>query len=164
GFAVVWNGGESLKTANIKPLTGGAGETDTLLKGKFGNFFTVAGWPKGPAAAMAVDGGKARALRYEEKWNDLGLSDFPLSSGQMECRSDLDDDKVLHVALYTGVDNGNKIYYTHMTDNGWTTPELVMELAPNLDCSGFDIAASNDYLWVVASQANRFHMKTRKKG
>lgn len=164
GFAVVWNGGGSLKTANIKPLTGGAGETDTLLKGNFGALFTVAGWPKGPAAAMAVEGGQARTLRYERKWEDLGLADFPLSSSQMECRSDLDDDKMLHVALYTGVEGGNKIYYLHQTEKGWSAPELVMELVADLDCSGFDIAASSDSLWVVASQANRFYMKTRKKG
>ncbi len=161
GFSIIWNAGESLQTADLRALTGGASDTTTLVRGTFEKAFSLAGWHRGPARALAVEAGTAVRLKAEKDWDDVGKGPFPMASSLEEMRSDLDDDRVHHVAFYTGINRGNKIYYLRETDDGWSKPELVLELDKDLDCTGFDIAVSSDSVWVVATQGVQFSMKKK---
>lgn len=161
GFVVVWSEGEEIKTARIKGLVGGVEPARTLTKGRFGQMFTLAGSPKGPARGAAIAGGKMTALSTEgKKWETVTTD--PVTVSAQEVRSDMDDDKRQHLALFTGGTNAKVYYFYEKKDGKFTEPELVLELDPNIPCMGFDVGVTNDYVYLIASQGNRVHFKRRK--
>ncbi|MBI3926188.1 MAG: hypothetical protein HY319_11655 [Armatimonadetes bacterium] len=158
GFMAVFNETNTLRTARVKPLTGGVEPARGVVKGAFGRSFTAASRPKGPIRLVTLEQGELVSYEYKDDiWAKQENTRTELG-GNAEVRSDMDDSKSLHL----GVLVGNKIY--HVTDRGdeWSKPQPVIELDPNLPFSGFDIAATNDYVYVAAAQNQRLYVKRRK--
>ena len=163
GFTAVWSEGGGLKTARIKPLVGGAEDAFSVLKGNYGDFFTLAGSHRGPASLVAGDSSALKSMLTKgTKWNEVDLDSPQLPSGKLEARSDLDSKKNVHMLVYTG-DASPKMYYTHQTKEGWSTPELVFELSAGLPCTGFDIGATKKHVYAIAAQGHLVYLARRPR-
>ncbi len=163
GFVSVWSEGGGLNCSKVKPLVGGAEDAFPAIKGQFGTFFALAGSHRGPATLVAGSGGKLHTLTHDDKkWKQIDLDSPSLPSGEIEARSDLDDDKKTHLVVFTG-DTDGRLLYTHQQEGKWSEPEEVFQLEKNLPCGGFDICATDDYVYVVASQGVRLYLARRKR-
>lgn len=163
GFVSVWSEGRGVMCARVKPLVGGAEDSFPAITGSFGQFFTLAGSYKGPASLVAGAGGQLHTLINDDnKWKKLDLDSPSLPSGKLEARSDLDEDKKIHMVIYTG-DGDNRLFYTRQQEGKWSEPELVFEMEKSLPCGGFDLAATDDHVYIVASQGVRLYLARRKR-
>lgn len=162
GLMAAFNEGSALRTARVKPLTGGVEPARTVAKGYFGRGFTAANHQKGPANLASLERGRLISYTYEGgiwKEQDNGmLPSGPLSAADVELRSAVDDDRDLHIAIHAG----NKIYFVTGKGEGWSEPEVVIELEPNFQFSGFDVGVTSDYVYVVACQKNQMQARRRK--
>lgn len=166
GFFVTWAEAKALKTARVKPLTGGAAAAVTVQGGDYlKNFCMAAGGYIGPAFTVAGDesGQLAAWVEGDGKFNPLETAKLSLSKVRnMESRVTTDDNKKLHVALLSADKNEHKVYYMNNKGGRWSTPEVVMELDASIPSTGFDICAVGDSVYVAAAQGQRLTIKKSK--
>ncbi|MFA5507333.1 MAG: hypothetical protein WC314_06025 [Vulcanimicrobiota bacterium] len=154
GFTVVFNNGAGLTAAYIKALIGKVEEGSSLLRGRFGKFFSVASRPYGPSRVVVGSDTTVESLTSDGKdWKkDEETANLPFNARDVDAESDMDDNKNLHVAMIRPVKDGFELWYLGQKDKKWNAPEHVYTFADKVDVRGFDIAASNDYAVIVVSQ------------
>ena len=166
GFYVVWPEGGALKSAHIKPLTGNAEDTKEILKGSFKKNFSCCSNYHGPAYLVADNEGGTELNAMVEKggkFTPLGETvHSPLAGRNLQSRSSVDEtNNRLHVAMLDSKDI-NKLYYMSTRDGKWSAPELVLDLDPSIPVTGFDICATDDTVWITASQGQLLFIRKRK--
>lgn len=164
GFYAVWPEEKTLRSARVKPLTGVIEPAATVQTGEFLRFFATASHQRGPGFLVAAPEGGDLSL-MEAKDEKLALLDkkrIPLVGRQWECRAALDGDNKLHLALLEPGARG-AIYYVHNRGGSWSAPEKVVALREEAPMTGYDIAVTEDYCWVVAGQNQIVHMLRRKR-
>ena len=165
GFFLVWPeavGG--LKTARIKPLIGGTEKALSVAPGEYSKNFSVAYLYRGPGALVATteSGDTQSFITDEERFKPLHASlKEAQATRNLESRSCMDDKKRVHRVTLNPANN--KLFYTRLEDGKWSAPELISQLAPDVVSTGFDIAATGDYLWVVSGQSQIVQIKRKKQ-
>jgi hypothetical protein len=159
GFTVVFNNGAGLTAAYIKALIGKVDEGTSLMKGRFGNFFGVASRPNGPSRVFVGVEQTVESMTSDgTDWTkDDEVGTLPFNIRGVSAESDLDDEKDLHIAMIRPVKGAFELWYIGQDDKKWLEAEKIHSFEDNVEMRGFDIAASDDYVVVVASQG--FHAK-----
>lgn len=154
GFSAVFNAGSGLATSYIKGLTGKIEEGTVFLRGRYGNAFSVASRPYGPSRLVVGTGNTLEAFTSNEtSWkNDKQVCELPFSAGDTFLESDMDDHQNLHVVMIRPNSGKFEIWYVGQNKKAWGTPELVSSLDGKDDLHGFDITATDDYVFIAASQ------------
>lgn len=154
GFSAVFNNGTGLATSYIKALIGKIEEGTTFLRGRFGNSFSVASRPYGPSRLAVGTGSTIEAFTSNEtSWkNDQQAGELPFSSEATFMESDLDPDQNLHLVLIRPSGGNFEVWYVGQKDKVWGKAELVTKLQGKDEMRGFDITASDKYIFIVTSQ------------
>lgn len=154
GFSVVFNTGVGLASGWAHSLVGKVEEGVVFLRGRYGNFFTVASRPYGPSRMAVGDQSTIQALTTKDQvWkNDDQVGILPFSSTGVSAESDLDDDQDLHVALLVPTGPNYEVWYIGQEDKKWGKAEKVLTLPATQEMRGFDIGVTDDYLFIAASQ------------
>lgn len=154
GFAVVFNNGVGLATAHVRALIGKIEESHTFLRGRFGEFFGVASSPYGPSRLVAGAGTTVETFTSDGvKWeNDKQSFELPFNTTGVVTEIDMDDDKNLHVVMLKSGQGKFELWYAGQKDEKWIKPELIHTFDDKVEMRGFDICATDDYVFVVASQ------------
>jgi hypothetical protein len=159
GFSVVFNNGAGLTAAYIKALIGKVEDGDNLMRGRFGNFFGVASRPYGPSRVVVGVEKTVESLTSDgTKWKkDEETGSLPFTARGITAECDMDGDKDLHVAMIRPVKGAVELWYIGQDDKKWQEPEFIHSFDDKVDLRGFDIASSDKYVVIVASQG--FHAK-----
>lgn len=154
GFSAVFNNGTGLATAFIKGLVGRIDEGTTFLRGRFANSFSVASRPYGPSRLAVGTGDTVEAFTSNEmSWkNDEQTGQLPFSAEGTFMESDLDPDQNLHIVLIRPSGGNFEVWYMGQEKKQWKSPELVTTLHGKDEMRGFDIAASDRYVYIAVSQ------------
>jgi hypothetical protein len=154
GFSVVFNSGPGLSTAHVRALVGKIEEGTTFLRGRFGEFFSVASRPYGPSRLAVGTGKTVEAYTSNEtSWkNDSQAGTLPFDASGVSVESDMDDKKNLHLVMLRSVSKTSEIWYMGQKDKKWGQPELVYTFDDKVDMRGFDIAAADDFIFIAASR------------
>ena len=167
GFSVVYNNGVGLATAHVKALIGKIEEGSTFLRGRYGNFFSVASRPFGPSRLAVGVGDSVEAYTSNKlSWKkDNQSGKLPFGSSGVEVKSDLDEKKNLHLAMLRPVKGGFELWYIGQKDKKWGQAELIHTFDDEFEMRGFDIAATDDFAFVAASQgfSAKFFRRSIKK-
>jgi hypothetical protein len=165
GFTVVFNNGVGLASAHVKALIGTIAESQNFLRGRFGDFFSVASRPYGPSRLAVGTGETLEAFTADDtKWvNDEQSVKLPFPSTGVMAETDLDDNKNLHVAILRPADGAFELWYAGQKDKVWIQPELVHTFDDELEMRGFDIAATDDFVYLAASQGFKAKFFRRNK-
>ncbi len=161
GLVSAFREGSALRTARIKPLTGGVDEAVTVNPKIPNRLFTLAARYRGPAVLTFIDRNTIIALEYRGgRWHKILSSPLPatLSSSPItDLRSDLDDDRNIHLAIR----QGDIIYHMAGHEHRWSPPEKVLSLQPDLPSDGFDIAVTDEFIYICAAQRQTLQIKRK---
>jgi hypothetical protein len=165
GFYVVWPEDHELRSAHVKPLTGGVEEKEVVTTGTFKKDFSVCSNYHGPAHIVA-ESERNQLTSFVPKGGkfvpDGETVTSPIPGRNLESRSSVDGDNGLHVATLDS-HNVNKLYYMgEKKGKGWSAPELVLDLDPSIPVTGFDIVATDDAVWICASQGQLLYIRKKK--
>ncbi len=129
-------------------------EGTTFLRGRFANSFSVASRPYGPSRLAVGTGDTVEAFTSNEmSWkNDEQTGQLPFSAEGTFMESDLDPDQNLHIVLIRPSGGNFEVWYMGQEKKQWKSPELVTTLHGKDEMRGFDIAASDRYVYIAVSQ------------
>lgn len=159
GFCAVFQGDSGLVSAQARALNGKIDEGTTFLRGQYGRFFSLASSPYGPSRLIAGSGGSLSSFTSDgTNWkDDQQVAVLPFSTADVASECDLDGDKNLHVAMVVPQGKGYELWYIGQTHARWGKPELVASFTEEAAMHGFDIATTDNYIFIAASQG--FHAK-----
>ena len=159
GFTVIFNNGAGLTAAYIKALIGKVEDGASLIRGRFGNFFGVASLPYGPSRVFVGVETTVESMTSDgSDWKkDDEVGQLPFNVRGVSAKCDLDDDKDLHIAMIRPGKDSFELWYVGQDDDKWLEAEKIHSFDDDVDMRGFDIAASNKYVVIAASQG--FHAK-----
>ncbi len=154
GFYMIWPENRiGLRSAHLRPLVGGADPATTLVPGDFTRNFGTSYLYRGPGVVVASgDGGSLQSYRSDSgAFKEISTSKETAKGRNLETRCSVDEKQRIHrVVLNSGE---NKLYYQMLDGTQWTPLELVCELSKDVKMTGFDVVATEDYVWVVAAQS-----------
>lgn len=170
GFLAAWNDGRNLMTAYMSPLVGTNEGSNSLINAKIGYNFALTDY-RGKDPKLVFELPKLRkgegARRQVYVWKDKQWERIPAappSKGEKPCPARLeacqDEQGNIHVASLTK--SGEQVLYSCLRDGRFSEPEVVMDLRQVLGVTGLDIAYSDNYVYVTASQGPYMHISRRR--
>ena len=165
GFYAVWPQDGGIKSAHVKPLTTSVEDTASLAKGNVVRNFSVASYYRGPGFITAcTEAGEFKIFQTkDEKLVQVFSGKFPMTTRGLDCRSALEKEEFLHMAVVEG-GSKPKLHYLTNRSGSWSTPEVIMNLEADVPISGFDITVSENYVWTIVSQEQLVTVMRRKLG
>jgi hypothetical protein len=163
GFQAFWPEGGGLKVARVHPLTGTIDPAQTLASGDYLRNFAVCSHYRGPAYLTAAN--EAGELKLYQAKDDKvalkGTSKFPITGRKLETRSCLEGDEHIHML---SLESGSQPRLLYSTNRGgsWSAAEVACNLAAEVPVTGFDIAVSDQYVWLVVGQEQLMQVWRRK--
>ena len=166
GFYAIWpEMGSGLKTSRLRPLAGGVdGSPVSLTPGDYARNFSVCYNYRGPGfvVAGAENGDLQTFVTKDEKFQPLHPTQKSTVTGRgLESRSYYDSKEQIHQLVFNPANF--KLFYSCYQDGKWSASEEVSQLDKDIQLSGFDIAASDDYIYIVASQGQKIQIKRKKR-
>lgn len=155
GFSVLFNGGSALSAAHVRALVGKIEEAEPVIRGRFGNTFAVGSRPYGPSRLAVISRDKLETLTSdltEWKRDKDEPTTLPFHGDDIVVKADIDGKQNLHLAMVRPVSGGFELWYIGQNKHVWQEPELIHTFGDRVDMRGFDIAATDRQLVVVASQ------------
>ncbi len=147
GFGVVWSDSTGLRSVRLKPISGEADTTTTLITKDVQNNFALASRARGPLELVTNLGSETYAYGWENgEWKrNTGIGAAPTAPpvpGPNPVAA-IDNDDKMHV-LYQPT-GGSDVYYTTNKSGSWSAPEKVFTMkSPN---APYSIACTDKYVW-----------------
>lgn len=163
GFYIIFAESKSLKMARMRPLTGGVEAAVTVATGDFSRNFATTSYYRGPSfLTAATERGDFKTYELkDQKAKPLYTGKFPVPGPKLDSRLALEDEKHLHMAILDPAKPG-KIFYMNNQSGAWSAPEVAIELSPDASPTGFDIAVTHNYAWVIVTQNQLVSIYRRK--
>ncbi len=154
GFYMVWP--ETLlglRSAHLRPFVGGADPATTMIAGDFSRNFGTCYLYRGPGMVVASgNSGNLQTFKSESgTFKEINTSKDTVKGRNVETRCSVDEKQRVHRVVLNSSEN--KLYYQMLDGTNWTPLELVCEMAKDIKMTGFDVVATEDYVWVVAAQS-----------